>query len=601
MAKLAIQSLDEARAIARLLDEGKITGAGRDRALADLRAFDHQQRNLENIRKDEAANDPTSEMSGTDKFLAGVGSGMTAVGRGVYQANERLGSVLAPHPGQRAAHAAQAKELERREAMARETDAPLNATGAGKAGRIAGELITTAPLGAVGGTLAKGATLGRTALAGVGTGAAAGAVMPTVSGKEALANIALGGGLGGVLPGALGVLGREAGAAARAPLSNVERAMRELQDEGIVLTRADTLRHPAAQSLARTGLDTTLGQAGRASGEAVRDKSMVRAILKHIGVKADDASPEILGQARQRIGSQFDKVYSPSIKVGLNDDAVAELTLIEAERLPHDINAARAVKRELENVASAFRFGKIPGTAVQGVVKRLKDRASAAKRGGQLEAADVYSDIINVLEEATFDAAGPEAKKALELARRQWRNLKAIERAADRDWSGGISPRKLAAYLAGNRYTKGTYANAPVGTLERLARNLDTIADKFPNSGTPARISPMMEAGAAIGTGGATLPVSGGNYVLQRVLGSAAPRVGAREASKTAQRLGQNAHAGIPAGVAALAPLVEALRDDPASVQAVLGTDPALLSQLLRQGGGVPNELAAMFQKHGGR
>lgn len=40
---MAIQSLEEAQAVARLLSEGKITGAGRASALADLRAFDSQQ------------------------------------------------------------------------------------------------------------------------------------------------------------------------------------------------------------------------------------------------------------------------------------------------------------------------------------------------------------------------------------------------------------------------------------------------------------------------------------------------------------------------------------------------------------------------------
>lgn len=38
-----IQSLEDAQSVARLLKEGKITGAGRDRALADLRAFDARQ------------------------------------------------------------------------------------------------------------------------------------------------------------------------------------------------------------------------------------------------------------------------------------------------------------------------------------------------------------------------------------------------------------------------------------------------------------------------------------------------------------------------------------------------------------------------------
>lgn len=112
--------------------------------------------------------DPTEGMSTMDKLLAGVGKGMTDVGRGVGQ---MFGLV---------------SREDIKESRAR--DAALMNTGAGKVGNVAGSIAALAPT-----MLIPGAgTLGGASAIGAATGLAA----PSESTEETLKNTLLGGGLG---------------------------------------------------------------------------------------------------------------------------------------------------------------------------------------------------------------------------------------------------------------------------------------------------------------------------------------------------------------------------------------------------------------------
>lgn len=117
--------------------------------------------------------DPTEGMSGTEKFLAGAGKGLTDIARGVGQA---VGLVS-----------------EDDIKASRERDAALMKTGAGTAGNIVG---TAAP--ALATALIPGAN---TVTGSAATGAVMGALQPVVDDESRLSNATIGGaaGAGGVL------------------------------------------------------------------------------------------------------------------------------------------------------------------------------------------------------------------------------------------------------------------------------------------------------------------------------------------------------------------------------------------------------------------
>lgn len=126
--------------------------------------------------------DPTEGMSGTQKFFAGMGKGMTDLGQGL---GERLGMVSP-------------QEV----AESRRLDAPLVNTGAGKAGDIAGQIASTVPLMAI-----PGAASIRGSMAVSG---ALGALQPTVEGESATKNTLTHAALGGAAQFGLGKLANAA-------------------------------------------------------------------------------------------------------------------------------------------------------------------------------------------------------------------------------------------------------------------------------------------------------------------------------------------------------------------------------------------------------
>ncbi|MCR4302313.1 MAG: hypothetical protein NUV51_11935, partial [Sulfuricaulis sp.] len=115
---------------------------------------------------------PTSDMTGLDKFAAGMGKAFVDVGRG---AGQLFGMV-------------DKADIDE----ARRLDAPLMDTGAGMAGNIAGNVAAYAPLALVPGanTIAGGTALG----------ALTGAAQPVGEGDSRLANAAIGGMAGAVVP-----------------------------------------------------------------------------------------------------------------------------------------------------------------------------------------------------------------------------------------------------------------------------------------------------------------------------------------------------------------------------------------------------------------
>lgn len=128
---------------------------------------------------------PTNDMSTADRVLAGVGKGMTDLGRG---AKERVQQLFGTPTMSSLITGSKPEDAI---AESRRLDAPLMATMGGKVGNVVGKVATALPT-----VLIPGAnTLAGAAL----TGAAQGALEPTTADESVLSNIALGaaGGAGG--------------------------------------------------------------------------------------------------------------------------------------------------------------------------------------------------------------------------------------------------------------------------------------------------------------------------------------------------------------------------------------------------------------------
>jgi hypothetical protein len=176
-----ITSLESAQSVARLIKDGKITGPGKDRAIADLRAF-HNSVEYEKKPHGDVKN-PVERMGTMEKLARGFGEGATSVGRGIRQLASEAGETardsdvgqgiskaLAPLTG--GVGVAQDKDnsddlrAQEDQIRASKSRQALLDTKAGKLGNFAGQAAATAPAalipgaGTVGGAALVGGALG---------------------------------------------------------------------------------------------------------------------------------------------------------------------------------------------------------------------------------------------------------------------------------------------------------------------------------------------------------------------------------------------------------------------------------------------------------
>jgi hypothetical protein len=327
---------------------------------------------------------------------------------------------------------------------------------------------------------------------------------------------------------------RAAGAAAQAPVSPAQIAAREIQGQGGAVPRSALLADPdsaagvVVRRAERAGRDLPSGELATRGVDAQLAAQNRRAILQHAGINADRATPEVLNDARDRIGDVFENIYEADNLTVPRAQVDATINDI-SNNLPITQGSREAVEAATARITAAFNNGggNLTGRAAKELRAWLMTRRETAYKGQAIDAAEAFDELIEGLDDAVFEAHPPGARAAVEAARQQWRNLKAIENATDRGLSGEISLRKLASYLARSKYTRHAYAENRPGSLEALARAFDTLQDRFPNSGTASRGMSVAEPAAAFASGGGTLPASVANMAIQRYLagpaGPAAP------------------------------------------------------------------------------
>lgn len=313
-------------------------GSTKEQALAKVKAAYAPQV----AKAKEKAPDPTEGMSGTEKFLAGMGKGMTDVGRGIGQ----LVGVVSPQDV----------------AEARARDAALSNTGAGFAGDIAGNLALTMVPGAratsalarVGAqALPKAAAVMPTTAAGVvGAGLAAGTT-PLTQDEPRLNAAAMG--AGGAVAGDLAVRG-----AARLAQPMIQSPqVQALMAKGVVPTPgqaagADSMLGRAEQKLesvfgvgdiVKHGRDRAATEFNVAAGQ----KALPEGKLTETGQAA-------MERIRQGLDDAYSKVFAG--KVVQPDQSLAQA--IVAARQSTTLPLSEASEKTFDRVLKRVLWDRIP-------------------------------------------------------------------------------------------------------------------------------------------------------------------------------------------------------------------------------------------------
>jgi hypothetical protein len=413
-----------------------------------------------------ATADPNSPQPVESEIGAMVSNGLSSVGKSFVDLGRGAGQYLGL--------------VSRQDVQdARDRDAPLMATGAGKVGSIIGNVAATVPALAI---------PGANTVAGAGLiGAATGALQPSVSTGETLRNTALGGALGAggqavgnaVAAGAQRILASRATAATNAETVNAVRdsTLKQSQDVGYVVP--PTATNP---SLKNTALESASGRYATKQAAQVKNQQVTnRLAAEDLGLPANQP---ITQQALNDVRAKAGQVYAQVKKAGtIQTDA-------------DYLNALTSITNASEDVAKAFPGATTPAAdKIDTLVNSLsQDSFSAAQ-------AVEYAKRLRQQSAANFKLAGRSANpEDLALAQAQSKGANALEEMIGRHLDSTGKPDLLKEFQDARKsiaksYTVDAALNDATGNVDAriLAKQLER------NAGIDGGLRKAGEFGQAFG------------------------------------------------------------------------------------------------------
>jgi len=284
---------------------------------------------------------------------------------------------------------------------------------------------------------------------------------------------------------------------------------------------ADPARLALADRLTELGIPTTAGQrtgsqslqrmegmTGKGQGVAAEQAEAFTAqAMKSIGSKSSRASESALQEARNRIGGAMSDAVK-GVTVSPSSGMLARLDDIQANYLQMaakgtEVPLVGGIQRQVD---AAIR-SRTPIDASK--VANWRSSLSKLTKSPDAATREAAIDSLNVLDGAisqSLSVAGRSADVAkLELARKQYRNLLAIEGAAARagqsNQVGLISPSALRGEVS--KQGKSAFARGQRGELADLAKAGEGVIKPLPTSGTAENLRAMGVPAAAGGGLGA--------------------------------------------------------------------------------------------------
>ena len=306
-------------------------------------------------------------------------------------------------------------------------------------------------------------------------------------------------------------------------------------------------RAAAAASLRAEGVNPTAGQ--------VTGNRTLRAMESELGGGAtanilDDQAAAFTDAAMRRAGGSG--LATPENMTAINDrlsqgfrDIAGKNTLVSDPQLGTGIGQTltryeRVLPTEQRNIIQNLaddiieRFnqggGRMSGTDYQTIRSRLT-KASHAARNSDTELSDALRGLRDTLDDGMSRSISPDDAAEWTRLRREYGNMKVLERAAtgagESAALGNVSPAKLRQAAATGR--NGQYARGE-GDFDDLARSGEAVLRPLPDSGTSTRLNARTLGGltGAGGAGAGALAGGPGGAVAGALMGMFAPAVAGR-------------------------------------------------------------------------
>jgi len=225
-----------------------------------------------------------------------------------------------------------------------------------------------------------------------------------------------------------------------------------------------------------------------ASREATQ-KAFNAAALRRVGETADNAAPDVMRGAYQRLGGEFDRL-SQGRTVTLGDDLLERAVNVDSVQAPlRGMLDTSAIDKLVNGTLDQLTKGQISGTTAQTIRSELTKEAKAASAAGNARLADAIKSLRDGFDDSIYKSMNPADQAAWDVAKRQYSNLKVIDKAMQRSGNaaaeGNIAPAALTQAVRQadpTRFARGT------GDLRDLAQAGQLfVREQVPNSGTAQR------------------------------------------------------------------------------------------------------------------
>lgn len=415
---------------------------------------------------DNSVTNPTDNMSTGDKFLAGVGMGMSNLARG---AGQRVGEILPDQLTEKLGLPTQ-NDID----ASAKIDQALKNTTAGAAGDFVG--------GTALGALLPGGTLAKSMLG----GAAYGALTPTQTGESVAENAGIGA-AGGVLGQAALSAGGRLLRPVRSELDPVAKTLADkAQNFGIDLNAAQLTGSNSKNTHPLKWMDSVMNDlpltaaAQRAAKSTQRDQ-FNSAVAKTFGSDTSRLTEDAMAAAKNRIGGGIGDIAQRNA-LTLDNNTFTKL-------VQHKFDAERFETGDVKHIVNNYiddffskvdNNGQVSGEAYRKLDSELGRRMRGTSNGDLKHA---LGQVRDTLREGMDNSITPEDASAWNTLRSQYRNMKLVEPLAKTSTDGNISPNALlGAAIKGD--SNAAYRSSDLKDLGKIGKE---FLGEPPSSGTQQR------------------------------------------------------------------------------------------------------------------
>lgn len=434
---------------------------------------------------------PTDDMNFGQTTLAGIGKAFVDTGRGVKQLGAQIGNKIG------LVDDSTVQNIQNDINAYAELDKPLMRTAGGVLGNIAGQATQYAvPAGVIGKAPAVAnaarTTIGKFLLAGAG-GGAFGAIQPVSKEDTRLGQASLGAAGGMIGQGVASGVGKLASS------SNISEPVKELakkaKSRGIDI-RAEQLVNSKPLNVVSASLDY-VPFSGSGASKAIQQKQFNKAIANTLGEKTDDIA-QAIKNADARLSNEFDFILKKTaVKADnqLQDDLIRVVNDARSEMTDAQFSV---VERQVSNLLNKVKEGDVIDADAAYNIKKGLDRLSKSNDTTlSYYARDIRGSLMDALNRSL-----PDGGEAFAKTRKQYANLREIEKLAPKGADVDISPARLA-----------NARNLKTDDLKELADiSAQFLKPRVGDSGTAQRagVYGLLGAGTAIDPTSAAIGLTAG-------------------------------------------------------------------------------------------